>query len=151
MGRRKKYPLNIWESATPKAEKHYCRIGDSLMLHPAFTALPLTAQLVYLHMVSACAGKMEFNFTATDCEKRGIPRATFMRARDKLIKAGFIKTIENNQHRRKPNVYQFCSDWQKIGKTVIQPKKKDAPLKRDIQKDESPENTPDSNFLRVSE
>lgn len=111
MARRKKVPLNDWETWDPEKDSNFARIGFSLWLAPAFIALKPTARNVYLMMIGASAGKREFTFTNSYYTARGIVRKSFLRAVQELTKAGFIQIIENGKNTRTPSKYAFSNRW----------------------------------------
>lgn len=113
MGRTKKSKPNFWESPSSSTKQHFGRIYRELATHPNFIALPLTARLVYLELLEASAGKKEFTFSNGDYIARGIPAPTFRRAREALIKGGFLTVVYNGRLTRQPNKYAFSIEWQK--------------------------------------
>lgn len=52
-----------------------------------------------------------FVFPSTHQNRFGVNRQNGSRYFRELINAGFIKLIEQNRHRHKPNVYQFSGKW----------------------------------------
>ena len=111
---RKRTKLNFWETGKSTDEtEHFARVSKSLLRHPSFTALGSSARLLYLCMVEACAGKREFTFTLSDYKACGFAKQTFLRAKDELIKAGFIAVSECGRNTRTPNKYRFIDDWKK--------------------------------------
>ena len=121
MSREKRTPLNPWESILPAAEKHFSRLGDSLLDSPVFNELSPYARLLYMYMVRAAAGKRDFTFQHSFYKRYGITDATFGRLRDELVNAGFITVLKNNRTVRKANIYQFSTTWKekiKMGKVI---------------------------------
>lgn len=112
MGRRKKQKPNFWETPDENAV-HFGRIYPELVKHDDFKALSMSARLLYLEMIEASAGKKEFTFTVTHYQDRGWTAPTFTRARNELIKAGFIAVTYNGRTTRKPSRYAFTKDWRK--------------------------------------
>ena len=111
MSRSKKTPLNPWESVNPTMEKHFSRLGDSLMDSEIFNSLSSYARLLYLYMIRASAGKETFTFQHGFYTRYRMTNRTFCRLRDELVNAGFIKVVQNNKTVRKANVYQFSNAW----------------------------------------
>lgn len=120
MGKRKnalkREPMKPWESATPDdCHEQYLRIGRTALTNPAITELPLSYQMVFVHMAQACAGKKRFTFSVGECDRRGIPKNTFYRARSALEAAGIIQTVVNNKTTRQPNIYEWqINFWKKV-------------------------------------
>ena len=112
MGRRKKRaPIPFWESPEPSAQ-HFGRIYPELDKHPAFVGLSFSAKYLYHSMIQVACGNREFHFTVKEYEARGMNHKTFERARDDLIKAGFIEIARNGRTTRQPNIYRFSAAWQ---------------------------------------
>lgn len=111
MSRKKKTPLNFWETLEPGGSSHYHRMAKDIMQCEVFKSLSLPAWKLYVCMVEACAGKRQFRFTHADCLAYGINPRTFFRARDELVKAGFLKVVESGRSTRKPNLYEWSREW----------------------------------------
>ena len=55
----------------------------------------------------------DFVFPAKHLAEYGIDRRNADKYFKQLVQAGFIKVIEQNDHRHKVNVYRFIDDWKK--------------------------------------
>ena len=110
---RKRRRLNPWESGTDSqnGNEHFCRVGKTLLQNTTFCQLTASARLLYICMIEACAGQREFTFTKSDCEKYGIARQTFIRARDSLLEVGLIEVFECGRNTRTANKYRFTDRW----------------------------------------
>ena len=86
MIKRKKVPLNPWETAkkADEADTHYSRYGDSLLDSPKFCRLKYTTRLLYLYMIRAAAGKRVVTFPCSFYEKRGVPKTKAINAINEL-------------------------------------------------------------------
>ena len=114
MARRKKVPLNLWETASNGKTERYIRPGYTLFTSPAFKSLSNLEKCVYLCMDMAAAGKAAFTFPQTCYEKEyGLSKTSVHKAVNGLVAAGFIQIEESNWQLRKPNVYRFINDWKK--------------------------------------
>lgn len=111
MPRGKKTPFPPWQTCKPDGiEKRYIRIGNTQLLHPAMLGLSDKAQVIYFHMLMEAGGNKEFTFPRSKYH-RIAGNTAFQNAKEELIRAGFIKVKQNNANLRKPNIYEFCSDW----------------------------------------
>lgn len=52
-----------------------------------------------------------FVFPSSHLEQYGYKRNYIKIYFDELINNGFLRCIERNQHRHRPNVYEFCDNW----------------------------------------
>lgn len=52
-----------------------------------------------------------FVFPASHMKQYGIDRGNGSKLLKQLEAAGFIRTVENNKHRKKINVYEFSDEW----------------------------------------
>ena len=113
-GRNRKVPLKPWETAGNGVdETSYIRLGMSLLMHPAVLSLkPLTLQ-VYIYMVSEAKGHTAFTFPKRVYSKI-CSMAGFQKARDELIKKGFIEIVVDNRHTGKDTKYKFCDRWREF-------------------------------------
>lgn len=111
MGRKRRQQPNFWESPD-KGAMHFGRIYPELVKHKDFIALSLSARLLYLEMLEAAAGKRDgWTFTVAHFKARGWTSPTFHKARNELIKAGFIAITYNGRTTRKPSKYSFVKNW----------------------------------------
>lgn len=107
----KKTPFPPWQSAKKDGiESRFVRLGNSILIHPAYLELSSSAKVIYIYMLLESGGQKEFTFPLSKYKKIVTPR-TFRTARDELISSGFIIVKQNNQNLRKPNVYEFSGQW----------------------------------------
>lgn len=113
MSRSKKTPFPPWQSIKPDGiEKRYVRLANSQLCAAAMNNLSSTAFRVYVLMLLEAGGKREFTFSFSKY-KNFTTRPTFMKAKDELIKAGFILEKQNNFNLRKANIYAFSDEWKR--------------------------------------
>lgn len=113
MSRPKKTPFPPWQSLkSDGVEKRYVRLANSQLCAAAMNNLSSTAFRVYVHMLLEAGGKREFSFPVRKY-KGFTTKPTFMKAKDELIKAGFIVEKQNNSNLRKPNIYAFSDEWKR--------------------------------------
>lgn len=105
-------------------------VYESMCAHDCYKALSLSAKQFYtlcrvqarskqgracLYRYAETEGKNFadacFVFPATHQERFGIKRQNGSKYMNELIEAGFVKIVERNAHRHRPNVYQFDSKW----------------------------------------
>jgi hypothetical protein len=114
LSRQKKTPLNFWETALKgKDDKHYSRIGDSLLESPIVWQLNRATFYVLMQMIKACAGKRAFNFSKSYYENLGgLNKSTVTRAVKELKECGFLEIqIKERQTCMEPNVYIWSNKW----------------------------------------
>lgn len=103
--------LKPWESAHgDNKEKRAIWVGNSLILSKALQALDYSTRWTYFSMCMEAAGNRRFQFTQSAAKKYGIKPATFRRAVNQLIEAGFIQR-ESGWNVRQPNDYMFAFGW----------------------------------------
>ena len=113
MARQKKTPFAPWQSCKDNGiEQRYIRLGNSQLLHPAMLGLSDKAKTVYIYMLLESGGKREFTFPRSKYMQISSISA-FNNAKTELIEKGFIKEKQNNRNLRKPNIYEFSSEWQR--------------------------------------
>lgn len=113
MARTKKTPFAPWQSCKNDGiEQRYIRLGNSQLLHPSMINLSDKARTVYIYMLLESGGKREFTFPRSKYMQISSISA-FKNAKAELIEKGFIKEKQNNKNLRKPNIYEFCEDWQR--------------------------------------
>lgn len=109
---KKRRPIEGWlcVNNTDAIGQTYIRLTSDLLRDQRFTALPHLAQLVYLHMCMAAAGRIEFMFPysvySCFCSKGG-----FAKAEKALVNGGFIEKVESGRTTREPNKYRFSVKW----------------------------------------
>lgn len=114
MSRQKKTPLNPWETALKgKDDKHYSRIGDSLLESPIIWELNRPTFYVLMQMIKACAGKRTFTFSRSYYENHcGLNKSTVARAVKELKECGFLEVqIKERSTPMKPNTYMWSNNW----------------------------------------
>lgn len=112
MARRRK-PLPSW--ATAKAdgiEQRFIQLGNTLLLHPAWSELSSNAARVYIHMMLESGGNIEFTMPGR-VYKRFTTKPAFQRAKAELIEAGFISEVKSGESTRTDSIYRFCFEWKK--------------------------------------
>ena len=112
MGRKKRVPLNPWETACIRGDDvHYIRLGDSFLESKAVQGLSHAAFRVLIQMIKACAGKKEFTFSysyyTANC---GLSHSTVIRAITELEKHGFIEAT-HERYSNRPNKYSWSDAW----------------------------------------
>ena len=107
----KRVPLKAWETAGNGVdESFYIRLGASLLTHPAVLSLrPLTLQ-IYIYMVMEAKGHTAFTFPYRVYSKL-CSRAGFQKAREELIKKGFIEIVVDNRYKGEDTKYKFVTHW----------------------------------------
>lgn len=112
MGRKKRVPLNLWETAyMTREDAHYIRLGDSFLESKAVQGLNNATFRVLIQMIKACAGKKEFTFSRPYyTQKCGLQNRTVIRAVDELEEKGFIKVV-HEKYSRTGNKYAWSNDW----------------------------------------
>ncbi len=111
--RHRKPDIEFWLAdgdLTPN--QRYCRFTESLIHAEPFITLSFAAQILYIRMCIQAAGKCEFVYAYSQYRKR-MSKSTFMRAKEELIKNGFIQVVECGRNTRTANIYKFCSDWKR--------------------------------------
>lgn len=88
----------------------FIRLTSDLMCSEPFSSLSNGAQLLYLRMCLASAGKPEFQYTYSQY-KAFLTKPSFIRCRNELVEADFIEIVERNGNLRLPNVYRFSLRW----------------------------------------
>lgn len=71
----------------------YLQLGLSLIQCAPFQKLGYGAGLLYLVMAAHAKGKAEFTFSHGDAKRYGFPASTFDKYRNKLIDAGFLEQL----------------------------------------------------------
>lgn len=108
---RKKKPLSPWVTAKDDGiETRFIQIGNSFLLHPAWLNLSAGAKVLYIHMSLESGGKIEFKMPHKVYSKF-TTRPTFQKAKNELIKAGFIEVKKCGANTRTENIYRFCFEW----------------------------------------
>lgn len=111
MSRRRAKPFPPWQSpARGGVEKSFIRLGHALMRNEEVRKLSPNAFRLYVFMLDEAKGEREFIFPRT-CYRDLMSTPTFSKARDELIKAGFIRMVASNANLRKPSKFEFCLKW----------------------------------------
>ena len=88
------------------------QIDNSWYLNKAVCDLSGNAYKLYQSMAIESGGKPFVEFSHKTAAKYGIAKNTFDRARDELIKEGFIEfRAEENLYRYRSNIYRFSETW----------------------------------------
>lgn len=128
MAKKKRYEQDYCASA--EGQDYFCKFYVGMTKHDAFIKLETCAKMMYVYCrVQAISsdGKRAlykhaenegkryspnaFVFPSSHFEKYGLERSNAAKQLKKLEESGFIKVIERNAHRHKPNVYEFSAEW----------------------------------------
>lgn len=123
-GRRNhKSPMPTW--ASRHTYPQFIQIPNDILLSPAFCSLTANAKMLYIYMrMWAVKANQDSRFCfpfflVTEHQPQIMSQRTFYRARDELIKAGFIeqtnahKTARNTSERERTAEYAFSGKWKK--------------------------------------
>lgn len=112
MSRKKRVPLNPWETAyIARDDTHYIRLGDSFLESETVQGLNHATFRVLIQMIKACAGKLEFNFSRSYYESKcGLSHSTVIRSIAELERKGFIKA-NHERYSNRPNSYSWSDAW----------------------------------------
>lgn len=114
--------IKPWLSRRPdNKEPIFTLVGISLLQCAEFQELSNGAQMCYICMTVASAGKREFEFSRATAQKFGIPDKSLRRHVAELTENGFIITRSSGRNTRSPNTYSFCLKWKEenaINKTA---------------------------------
>lgn len=114
MSRKKITPFKEWETTKENGvEKRFIRIGSTKLAR--MTELSPSAFKVLVCMCMESAGNQTFVFPNSKY-KDYMSRNTFLKAKDELVKMGYIEEVENNKNLRRANVYKFTVDWKSQNK-----------------------------------
>ena len=114
MSRHKITPFAPWESKAENGlEKRYFRMGATLMASEQMRSLSPSAFKIYCYMRIESAGKKQFKFPHSKYRSY-MSKPTFKKAKEELIKKGFIDEIQNNKNLRKANIYAFSDRWKTL-------------------------------------
>jgi hypothetical protein len=94
-------------------EKRYIRIGVTMTSSEVFRNLSSSAVRIYINMMMESGGSKNFKFPYNKYSSY-MSKPTFFRARDELIKYGFIEIVHNNRNLRKANEYCFSEKWKSL-------------------------------------
>ena len=89
-------PLPAYAVDKPSNHDAFVRVSFSLLRNPSFKSLSANAQVLYIRMMAEAKGKWEFQFPQR-CYHGIMARATFQRAKNELIDAGFIEQMPTNK------------------------------------------------------
>jgi hypothetical protein len=111
MARHTVRPLPFWAPAKADGiEKRFVQIGDSFLMDERIQRLPPNAFRVYMHMMNASGGTIEFEMPHR-AYKGFISKPSFIKAVDDLVRAGFIEVVQSGFNLRKPSRYRFSRAW----------------------------------------
>lgn len=106
-------PFSEWQTLTAGKEKRFIRLGASLLRCEQFASLSSSAKVLYIYMLLNAGGQKKFEMPHSEY-KSIMAKNTFLQARNELISSGFVTIAENNANLRKPNLFEFSSEWKKI-------------------------------------
>ena len=112
--RANKCDFKPWLTGKPGKEGsgRFNQIDNSWYLHEAVCELSGNAYKLYQSMAIESGGKPFVEFSHKTASKYGIAKNTFDRARDELIKEGFIEfRPDENMYRYRTNLYHFSQAW----------------------------------------
>lgn len=124
--------------ATSLGGTRFGKVHESLLLSPQWQRLRPTAQVLYItiitHLATAYSHKRlwafrqseelpetayndgkHFIMSQVDFEKYGISGKHGHRWMRELCEAGFCECVENNQHRKRVNIYKVSDAWKGSG------------------------------------
>ena len=112
---RTKKPVFSFFNGCKGKNASYIRVASDLLFCEAFRSLHGNSQALYLRMLSASKGRMEFiyPYSLELNPKSGEPylsKGAFFSAVTELERAGFI-VRQSNKNLRKPNEYKFSNVW----------------------------------------
>lgn len=117
MGRRKKFPIEPWLTATHSGNEPggFVRVGKSLLKSPQFQSLTYGARMTYLCMCMEAGGQKEFTFPRLAIMAYGLKQRQCRVNIEELEKAGFIRKSTQGKGNLHPNEYEFVSLWKEGG------------------------------------
>lgn len=140
--KRRDYTPKLYETNRPGRDG-YAAIYHSMLTSEAWADLSPQAVRLYVAMKDAHFSSKpddiqeHFNFSPAQWEKeyRLWPRTgekSFFKYRDELIEHGFIRCVQDNQHRHILNVYGLSDKWRFWGKPSfgIEPNEMTSSMKR---------------------
>jgi hypothetical protein len=104
-----KYPFQLYEGKKP-TDKHI-RLTANMMNSKAYLDLSPYAKVLYNYMKLWSRGNIEFEYSAKLSKKYIGSNTTYIRAKNELIKKGFIECIRTCKCSRMPNRYKFIFKW----------------------------------------
>lgn len=112
MSRGLKAPFHDYEGRKLK-DKHI-RLTKDMMITTVYIKLSSSAKILYNYMKLWACGKLEYEYSWSLVKKIKLfnSNTTYIKAKDELIKSGFIECIRTSKCSRLPNKYKFVSDWQ---------------------------------------
>ena len=117
-----------WLTAKPgkTGSGRFNQIDNSWYLSKAVCALSGNAYKLYHSMAIESGGKPFVEFSHKTAAKYGIAKNTFDRARDELVKSGFIEMRpDENMYRYRSNIYRFIEAWKMDGDQISIPQNGD--------------------------
>ena len=93
-------------------DKHV-RITNDMATHTAFLNLSYAAKVLYLYLKLWACGNDTVVYSASMASAYNMDAKQFRKARNELIKAGFIVFLNEQcaKYKRETGKYQFVSDW----------------------------------------
>lgn len=117
MGRRKKFPIEPWLTATHSGSEPggFVRVGKSLFQSPKFHKILKSARFTYLCMCMEAGGKKEFTFPRETMLSYGLEPKQCRKDIARLEEAGLIRKTVRGKGNFHPNEYEFLSLWKPGG------------------------------------
>ncbi len=99
-----------WEGRFPE-DKHL-RMTKDMLMDERFLNLSSSAKTLYLYMKMWAIGHNDIEFSASMSEQF-MTKPTYIKARDELVKAGFIDYINSHcaRDKHKTAKYEFSDRW----------------------------------------
>lgn len=109
MSRGLKAPFLQYEGSKQK-DKHI-RLTNDMMNSKSYLKLSYTSKVLYSYIKLWACGKVEFEYSWSLAKNIIGSSATYIKAKNELIKYGFISCIRSSKCSRLPNKYKFTSEW----------------------------------------
>lgn len=109
MSRGQKAPFNPYEGQ--KAKDKHVRLTNDMLNSKAYLNLSYSSKVLYTYMKLWACGKIEFEYSWGIAKKIFGSNVTYIRAKEELVKWGFISCIRTSKCSRFPNKYKFTSEW----------------------------------------
>ena len=107
-------PFESYETKTVDGiENRYVRFGNSLLMDYNFKSLSNSAKVIYMYMKIESAGNQIFEFPYKKYSSI-VTKPTFSKAKDELIKKGFIEIESDRKNICKSTIYKFSENWKEL-------------------------------------
>ncbi len=97
-----------------KIKDKHIRLTFDMMMSKNYLSLSASAKEVYSYMKLWACGNIEVDYSWKLASKYIGGNNTYLKAKDELIKKGFIQCVRTSKCSRLPNRYKFVSDWQNM-------------------------------------